>query len=122
MGERESEPLSGGELNAALSREMARAYVANLGRGPTKAFTFHHGMVVVTVMEEVMTQAERYLASSGETESVLAMRQRFQRALADELKASVEKLTLRRVVAFMSGEHVDPDLAVEVFVLDAPLS
>src|SRR5689334_14981546 len=34
-----------------------------------------------------------------------------------ELVAGVEALTGRRVIAFMSDNHVDPDVAVETFVL-----
>jgi hypothetical protein len=37
------------------------------------------------------------------------------------MKASVERLTKRRVVAFMSDNHLEPDMAVELFVLDGPL-
>lgn len=117
----ESTHLSGGELNAALTREVVRIYTANLGRGPNKSFSFHNGNVVVTVMQEVMTKAERNLAEKGHGEAVLAMRRLFQRTMADELKASVEGLTERSVVAFMGDNHLDPDMAVEVFILDAAL-
>ena len=34
--------------------------------------------------------------------------------------AEIEALTGRKVVGFMSDNHVDPDLAVEVFVLEPP--
>ena len=116
------ERLSGGELNAALTSEVVRIHTANLGRGPTKSYSFHSGTVVVTVMQEVMTRAEQSLARNGDGDAVLAMRQRFQRAMSDELKASVEQLTHRKVAAFMSDNHLDPDMAVEVFILDRPLS
>jgi hypothetical protein len=36
---------------------------------------------------------------------------------ADAISA-VETISGRRVLAFMSNNHVDPDLAAEVFVLD----
>lgn len=50
------------------------------------------------------------------------MRQLFQRTMAEEMKARVEELTGHEVVAFMSDNHLDPDMAVEVFILDQPLS
>jgi uncharacterized protein YbcI len=48
------------------------------------------------------------------------MRRRFQAAMGDELKASVQELTGKRVVAFMSDNHLDPDIAIEVFIVDTP--
>lgn len=116
-----SEQLTGGELNAAVTREVVRIHTANLGRGPNKSFTFHNGNVIVTILLDVMTRAEQNLSSNGEGDAVLAMRQLFQRTMAQELKSSVEKLCGRRVVAFMSDNHVGPDMAVEVFVLDSPI-
>lgn len=117
----DSNPLSGGELNAALTREVVRIHTANLGRGPNKSFSFHNGNIVVTVLQEVLTKAEQSLAANAHGEAVLATRQLFQRTMAAEMKASVEKLTARKVVAFMSDNHLEPDMAVEVFILDEPL-
>jgi uncharacterized protein YbcI len=118
----ESELPIGGELNAALTREVVRIHTANLGRGPNMSFSFHNGNVVITILREVLTKAEQSLAVNDHGEAVLAMRQLFQRTMADEMKASVERLTGRRVVAFMSDNHLEPDMAVEVFILDAPLT
>jgi uncharacterized protein YbcI len=38
--------------------------------------------------------------------------------MRDDLVAIVERQLGRTVVAFMSQNHIDPDLAVEVFVLE----
>jgi uncharacterized protein YbcI len=122
MAESESTPLSGGELNAALTREVVRIHTASLGRGPNKSFSFHNGNVVVTILQDVLTKAEQSLASSDHGEDVLATRQLFQRTMAAEMKTRVESLTGRTVVAFMSDNHLEPDMAVEIFILDAPLS
>jgi uncharacterized protein YbcI len=46
------------------------------------------------------------------------MRHLYQQTMADEFKAAVERLTGRKVVAFISGNHIDPDIAVELFILD----
>jgi uncharacterized protein YbcI len=35
-----------------------------------------------------------------------------------ELVSGVKALTGRRVIAFMSDNHIDPDVAVETFVLE----
>lgn len=47
------------------------------------------------------------------------MRRRFQRTMKEDLVAAVEENTGREVVAFLSDHHIDPDIAVEVFVLKA---
>ena len=45
------------------------------------------------------------------------IRSAFQEAMAHEAIGLVEELSGRRVTAFMSNNHIDPDLAVEIFVL-----
>jgi hypothetical protein len=49
---------------------------------------------------------------------VLQSRRAFQEAFQADAIASVQEISHRRVVAFMSNNHIDPDLAVEVFVLE----
>jgi uncharacterized protein YbcI len=68
-------------------------------------------------MADTMLQAERTLVDSGERDCVLTMRRKFQRAMREGLVAIVEEHTGREVTAFMSDNHVDPDMGVEVFVL-----
>jgi len=118
----EPESLSGGELNAAVTREVVRIHTASLGRGPRKSFSFYNGNVIVTVLHEGMSRAERTLVESGDAEGVRTVRKRMQAAMAGDLRESVEELTGREVVALMSDSHVDPDVAVEVFILDYPVA
>jgi uncharacterized protein YbcI len=120
--EQMKEPLSGGELNAAVTREVVRIHTAAIGRGPRKSYSFHNGDTLVTVLLEVLTRAEQNLVSYEEGEAVLAMRQLSQRAMAEEMKAAVARLTGRKVLAFMSDNHLDPDMAVQVFILEPPLT
>jgi uncharacterized protein YbcI len=115
-------PLRGGELNAAVTREVIRVQNESHGRGPRKAFSFHNGNILTTVMEDVLTPAERRLASSGESDAVLNMRSLYQKNMELELKKCVEAVTGCRVLAFMSDNHLDPDMAIEVFVLDRSLT
>ena len=118
----DSQPLSGGELNAAVTREVIRIQNESHGRGPKKAYSFHNGNVLVTILEEVLTPAERKLAGSGESDAVLRMRRLYQRSMAPELKKGIEAITGREVVAFMSDNNLEPDMAVETFILDRPLN
>ncbi len=123
MSEGQSEPmgerLTGGELNAAVTREVVRIHTAAIGRGPKKSYSFHSGDTLITVLLEVLTRAEQNLVSYDEGDAVLAMRQLSQRAMAAEMKAAVTRLTGRRVLAFMSDNHLDPDMAIQVFILES---
>jgi uncharacterized protein YbcI len=122
MSEQANTPLSGGELNAAVTREVVRIHTAAIGRGPKKSYSFHSGDTLVTILLEVLTRAEQNLVAYGEGDAVLAMRGLSQRAMAAEMKAAVARLTGRKVLAFMSDNHLDPDMAVQVFILEPPLT
>ena len=111
-----------GRLNQELARAIVRLHKRFLGRGPTKAQAFYRGNVVVVVMEDALTEAERRLAARGEREAVLSMRRRYQDAMREDLVDAVEVLTGCRVEAFMSSSHIVPDLAAEIFVLDRPVA
>ena len=63
-------------------------------------------------------QAERALVEYGNPELVLQTRHEFQNAMRDDLIAIIERETGRKVVAFMSDNHIDPDIAAEVFALE----
>jgi uncharacterized protein YbcI len=110
--------LVSGDLNAALARAVVGAYRNQVGRGPTKARAFFRGDVVVVVLQSTLTRAESTLVGAGEGESVTESRLLLQASMGQELVATVEQLTGRRVVAFMSGNDVDADFASELFVLD----
>jgi len=56
---------------------------------------------------------ERSLVRDGEIELVLASRKAFQRTMSTQLVAAVEAHSGRSVFAFLSDNHIDPDVAVE---------
>jgi uncharacterized protein YbcI len=115
----ESERLQGGELNAAVTSALVGIHNVHLGRGPRTASTFHHGNVIVTLMQDVMTPAERTLARTGNSAAVTNMRHLFQETMQTDFNEAVQRLSGRKVPAFISGNHADPDMAAEVFVLDS---
>ncbi len=110
-----------GSVAAAISNATVKLLNEYTGRGPTKARTTISGDLVVVVLAATMTKAEKTLALNGEGNFVLDMRHRFQLAMREDLVKAVELATERKVVAFMSDNHIDPDMAVEVFILE-PLS
>jgi uncharacterized protein YbcI len=64
-----------------------------------------------------LTKGERSLLRDGEISLVLANRKAFQNTMSEELTAAVERFSGRKVLAFLSANHVDPDFAVETFIL-----
>jgi uncharacterized protein YbcI len=109
---------TGGSLAAAISRATVRIMAEYIGRGPTKARTSIRDDVVLVLLQDTLTKAERSLLAAGEDDFVLEARHRFQITMRDDLVAAVEMLTERKVIAFMSSNHVNPDMAAEVFVLE----
>jgi uncharacterized protein YbcI len=114
--------LQGGELNQAITSALVGIHNRYLGRGPRSASTFYHDNVVVTLMYGVLTRAEKTLSETNRGEAVSQMRHLFQQTMDADFRAAVERLTGRKVVAFISGNDLDPDVAGEVFVLDQPPS
>ncbi len=113
-------PLKGGELNAAITSALVGIHTEHLGRGPRSASTFHYGHILVTLMHEVLTPAERTLARANQAEAVDHIRHLFQETMEADFRQAVERLTGRKVLAFISGNHIDPDIAAELFILDGP--
>ena len=109
---------SSGELGAAISNTVVKALARTTGRGPTKAKTTIGENGVFVVLQDTLTIGEQTLNDAGEGQAVLDLRRRWQRVMEVDVSREVEELTGRRVVGFMSDNHIDPDLAVEVFVLE----
>ena len=109
---------SDGQLGAAISTGVVHVLSEHTGRGPTKARTVLDGDVVVVILHDSMTKAERTLVDAGKDAEVMRLRRTYQETMEQDLVAVVERLTERRVVAFMSANHIAPDAAAEVFLLD----
>jgi uncharacterized protein YbcI len=105
------------DARGTIAREMVALHRQYYGRGPTKAKTYISGDIVVVVLEETFTKAERTLIERGEADGIQGIRRRFQRAMADQFVALVEQATGRRVRSFLSETDVEEDLSVEVFIL-----
>lgn len=110
--------LSGGELAAAISTTVVQALARTTGRGPTRARTTLGENGVFVVLQDTLTRGEQTLADAGQGAAVLDLRRRWQQVMKTDVSREIEELTGRRVIGFMSDNHIDPDLAVEVFVLE----
>jgi uncharacterized protein YbcI len=88
------------------------------GRGPTKAKTTINETMVTILLADTLTTGERTLVDHGHADRVLQVRSDYQTTMRDDLIEIVERELDRTVIAFMSQNHIDPDLAIEVFVLE----
>jgi uncharacterized protein YbcI len=112
------EQLSGGALNAALANEIGKLVADFTGRGATRSRAFVHQDVVVCLLEDSATRAERNLVVAGKSELVRTQRDALQRAMESQLIAAVERLTNRRVRTFFSGTDTPGMSSIEAFVLE----
>jgi uncharacterized protein YbcI len=108
--------LSGSKA-VAISNHVVKTMSEYTGRGPTKGRTYINDDVVTVVLRDTLTKGERRLVSDELTGLVLTMRKAFQGTMRHTLINGVEEILGRTVIAFMSDNHIDPDAAVEVFLL-----
>ncbi len=107
-------------LPSAISTAIVRLMREYTGRGPMKARTTIRDNVVLVMLEQTLTKGEQVLVKKGRGENVLALRHEYQEAMRDESSDKVAELTGRQVTAMMSANHLDPDLAAEIYILDGP--
>jgi uncharacterized protein YbcI len=108
-----------GRLAAAISTAVVHVFSEHTGRGPTRARTTLDGETVVVILQDNMTKAERSLVDAGREAEVLQLRRSFQETMSSDLIAVVERLTASTVQVFMSANHIAPDTAAEIFLLDS---
>ncbi|HEY0390580.1 MAG TPA: Na-translocating system protein MpsC family protein [Solirubrobacterales bacterium] len=111
------ETPKGGQALVELSNAMVALHREHFGRGPGAAKSFVTDEMVICLLSDIYTAVERTLIRAGQTEHVRQTRALHQEALKDQYKASVELIMARPVTAFLSVVHVDPDVAIDVFLL-----
>jgi len=120
MSSTQTEQPAANSKSAAISSLVVRTLSEYTGRGPTKARTHFSDDVITVVLQDTLTKGERSLVADGLDEMVLTTRRAFQGTMRHDLVKDVEDIVGRRVTAFLSANHIDPDIAVEVFILASP--
>jgi uncharacterized protein YbcI len=104
---------------AELSRRLVQVLRREVGRGPTQAKSYWAGDdLLVTLFGDVFLRSEKTLLTHGQEDVAMAHRGAIQHALRQELRAEVERVVGRTVVAAMGCAHHEPDLMAELFVLE----
>ena len=117
MASTQTERPSSGSKAAAISNMVVRTLSDYTGRGPTKARTYLNDGMVTVVLQDTLTRGERSLVGEGLDELVLSTRKAFQGTMRGDLVNGIEQILGRKVAAFLSDNHIDPDIAVEIFML-----
>jgi uncharacterized protein YbcI len=106
-------------VTAQISNEMVRLYKELFGRGPKQARTNFAGPdTIVATLEHSMTPAELTMAKMGEHQRLRDVRLFFQHAREQDFRETIERITGRKVRAFISGMDTRQDVAAEVFYLE----
>jgi uncharacterized protein YbcI len=106
---------------SAVSNEMVRIYKEQFGRGPTRTrTTWASPDILLVTLEDTFTPAERRLRELNEHGRLRELRMLFQYADVGVFCDPIERLTGRKVRAFVSGIDTQADLASEMFVLHPP--
>ncbi|MDO9354608.1 MAG: Na-translocating system protein MpsC family protein [Solirubrobacteraceae bacterium] len=110
-----------GDHAAQVSSLVARTMATFSGRGPVKVRTVIGAHDVHVVLENVLTKVESNLVTAGYSDQVLGSRAAVQDALEPGLVAGVQAIVGREVIAFLSSNHLSPDISIESFVLGQPV-
>jgi uncharacterized protein YbcI len=113
--------LAGGKLLAEITNRLVALMREHCGRGPIKAKTYVLDNLIVCVLSNGFTAIERTMIEGGEPDRVLDMRRDFQRLMKVRYSEMIEELTGRKVLAFLSQAHVEPDLTIEIFLMEGVL-
>jgi uncharacterized protein YbcI len=107
-----------GERVAAISKLVVRLVSEYTAPGPTKPRIYLNDDVINVVLQDTLTDGELRLVRDGESEMVISTRLPFLRTMREDLIAGIEEITGRKVrVSANHMEPVEPDIAVETFVL-----
>ena len=113
-------PLTGDALLDAVTNAMVAIHERYHHRAPVTAKTQLLGDdLLVCVLGGVYTDVEKTMIELQRAPVVQETRSAFQNAMQHKFIAVVERLSGRRVLAFISNQHVGPDMEVELFMLAA---
>jgi len=116
--EEQLEEKADGNLARDIARAMVALYKEYVGRGPTQARAYIEPDVITVILQDTMTTAEKTLAEEDEEDLVRGVRRVFQGKFREDAAEIAERLTGRKVRAFLSDHAIDPDIAAEIFVFE----
>lgn len=111
-------PLTGDALLEAVTEAMVGLHERYHHRAPATAKTMlMSDELLACVLGGVYTDVEKTMIELQRQVIVQETRSTFQDAMQHKFIDEVERLSGRRVTAFISNSNVGPDLEIELFVL-----
>jgi uncharacterized protein YbcI len=115
-------PLQGDDLLVAVTEAMVALHQRYHHRIPVTAKTQMLGDdLLACVLGGVYTDVEKTMIELQRGTIVQETRSSFQNAMQHRFIDEVERLSGRDVLAFISNQHVGPDMEVELFILRPPV-
>jgi uncharacterized protein YbcI len=103
-----------------ICNEAVALHREQFGRGPGAAKAHLTDDLVVCTLTDVFTPVERTLIDAGEVDHVRKTRAIHQVALEETYRERMSALLGRPVTAYLSTIHIEPDVAVDVYMLGRP--
>jgi uncharacterized protein YbcI len=119
MSDGQQAPVQGKQALATISERLVSLHREYYGKGPTKAKTFLIDDTVLCLLQGGFTVVEKTLIDDGRERAVHDIRRTFQAAMEERFTSVVEEALGRKVIAYMSQVHSDPDISAELFVLES---
>jgi len=111
-------PLCGEPLLAAVTDAMVALHQRYHHRAPVTAKSLMlSDDLLACVLGGVYTDVEKTMIELQRSTVVQETRSAFQKAMQQKFIDAVEQLTGRHVLAFISNQHVGPDIEIELFML-----
>lgn len=107
-----------GAVLAGLSNEMVAVQKKYWGRGPVEAKSYLVDDLLTIVLRGGFTVAEETMLANGHHAEVRAFRQLWQNDMEGLLVSMVQRRLGRRVAAYQSQVLFDPNIVIEIFVLE----
>ncbi len=113
--------LTGEALFAAVTEAMVSLHQQYHHREPATAKTLLLGDdLLACVLGGVYTDVEKTMIEIQKTTIVQETRNAFQNAMQHKFIDAIQRLSGRKVLAFISNHNVGPDIEIELFVLAPP--
>ena len=108
---------TGTELSS-ITVSMVQLHRRFYGRGPTEAKTYAINDTILCVLKGGFTTVERTLMADGKIDEVEGIRRSFQKTMKDRFIDVIESTLDRKVLGYMSQINADPEVAIELFLLE----
>jgi uncharacterized protein YbcI len=105
-----------------VSSSMAQMQKTAFGKGLVSTRSYLFDDMLLIVMREGLTVAEKTMLGFGQADLVRNFRQQFENEMTARIVGMIEDLTDRKVLTYQSQIMFDPDVVVEMFVFDRSIT